>query len=213
MFEFSFVDLDDTLYNTYLLKEDIFNCFSNCGVTREDYRLSYNKAVHGPVVGYFDYTFKKHADILREMDYQIPDTIFEDLNNLMTKNYNDDEAENFILDLKKISNKVILLTAGKKDFQQQKINSTGLDKYFDRIVIIDGGKSQAIIDVAGQSNKILFVNDNLKENVKIKQDFPYVLVAAKKHKIAWEDDDYQINKDLPFFDSLIEIKDYAIRSI
>ena len=88
-----------------------------------------------------------------------------------------------------------------------------MDKYFDEIVIIDGGKSQKIVDIAGQSNKILFVNDNLSENIKIKEDLPYVLVVAKKHKVLWDDDDYQNNNDLPFFDSLIEIKDYAIRSL
>jgi len=165
------------------------------------------------VVGYFDYTFKKHADILRDMNYEIPDSTVDDLNNLTNKNYNDFQAERFLIDIKKISNKLILLTAGKKEFQQKKINSTGLDKYFDEIVIIDGGKSQKIVDIAGQSNKILFVNDNLSENLKIKEDLPYVLVVAKKHKVLWDDDDYQNNNDLPFFDSLIEIKDYAIRSL
>jgi len=64
-----------------------------------------------------------------------------------------------------------------------------------------------------QSKKILFVNDNLSENIKIKEDLTYVLVVAKKHKVLWDDDDYQNNNDLPFFDSLIEIKDYAVRSL
>ncbi len=213
MFDYSFVDLDDTLYNTYLLKEDIFKCFANCGVTKEDYRLSYNKAVFGPVVGYFDYTFKKHADILREMNYEVPDSVVKELENLVNKNYNDSQAEQFVLELKKTSNKVILLTAGKKELQQKKINSTGLNKYFDQIVIIDGGKSQAIIDIAGQSKKILFINDNLKENIEIKKNLPYVLVLAKKHQVLWEDDDYKKSEVLPYFDSLIEIKDYATRSI
>lgn len=213
MFDYSFIDLDDTLYNTYLLKEDIFKCFSKCGVTREAYKQSYSEAVFGPVVGYFDYTFKKHADILRDMNYEIPDSVVEDLNNLTKKNYNDFQAEKFLLDIKNISNKLILLTAGKKDFQQVKIDSTGFVKYFDQIVIIDGGKSQKIVDIAGQSNKILFVNDNLVENIKIKQDLPHVLVLAKKHKALWDDDNYEANNDLPFFDSLNEIKDYAIRSL
>lgn len=213
MFDYSFIDLDDTLYNTHLLKEDIFKCFSKCGVTREAYKKSYSEAVFGPVVGYFDYTFKKHADVLRDMNYEIPDSVIDDLNSLTSKNYNDYQAEKFIIDIKTISNNLILLTAGKKEFQQQKINSTGLAKYFDQVVIIDGDKSKKIVEVAGQSNKILFVNDNLLENIKIKQDLPYVLVVAKKHKALWDGDDYQVDNDLPFFDSLNEIKDYAIRSL
>ncbi len=213
MFDYSFIDLDDTLYNTYLLKEDIFNCFAKCQVTREDYLVSYSQAVFGPVVGYFDYTFKKHADILRNLNYEISDSTIEELNNLLNKNYNDVQAEQFLLDLKKISNKIILLTAGKQDFQQKKIDSTGLAKYFDQIIIIDGGKSQKILDVAGQTKKILFVNDNLKENIQIKQDLPYVVVVAKKHRVLWKEDDYKMNNNLPYFDSLIEIKDYAVRSL
>lgn len=213
MFDYSFVDLDDTLYNTYLLKEDIFSFFSACGVTREDYLKSYSQAVFGPVVGYFDYTFKKHADILRDLNYEIPDSTVEELNNLLNKNYNDSQAEQFLLDLKKISHKIILLTAGQQNFQQKKIDSTRFAKYFDQTIIIDGGKSQKILDVAGQANKILFVNDNLKENIQIKQDLPYVVVVAKKHKVPWKEDNYKINNDLPYFDSLIEIKDYAVRSL
>lgn len=213
MFDYSFVDLDDTLYNTFILKEDIFNCFANCGVTREDYQLSYKQAVFGPMVGYFDYTFKKHADILREMNYKIPDSTVKELNNLLNKNYNDSQAEQFLVDLKKISHRIILLTAGQRNFQQKKIDSTGLAKYFDQIIIIDGGKSQKILDVVEQTKKVLFVNDNLKENIQIKQDLPYVVVVAKKHKVLWKEDDYKTNNDLPCFDSLNEIKDYATRSL
>ncbi len=213
MFGFSFIDLDDTLYNTFLLKEDIFSFFSACSVTRKDYLKSYNQAVFGSVVGYFDYTFKKHADILREMNYKIPDSTVKELNNLLNKNYNDSQAEQFLVDLKKISHRIILLTAGQRNFQQKKIDSTGLAKYFDQIIIIDGGKSQKILDVVEQTKKVLFVNDNLKENIQIKQDLPYVVVVAKKHKVLWKEDDYKTNNDLPCFDSLNEIKDYATRSL
>jgi len=212
MFNYSFIDLDDTLFNTYLFKEDIFGCFERCGVSREDYLDTYRQAVFGPVEGYFDYTFKKHADILRELGYQITDSTIFELNNLLEKSYNDSQAEEFLLELKKISHKLILLTAGEQRLQKRKIDSTGLVKYFDQVIIIDGGKSQKIVDVAGQADKILFVNDNLKENNQIKKDLPYVLVVAKKHKILWAEDDYQMS-NLPYFDSLIEIKDYAISSL
>lgn len=213
MFDYSFVDLDDTLFHTYMFKEDMFGCFARCGVSREDYLSSYRKAVFGPLEGYFDYTFEKHANILKELGYIIPDSTIDELNNLLKKNYNDPEAKDFLLGLKKISSKLVLLTAGERKMQQNKINSTGLEKYFDQVVIIDGGKSQAIVDVAGQAKNILFVNDNLKENIEIKNNLPYVMVLAKKHKVLWDNDDYKINKDLPFFDSLIEIKNYAARFV
>jgi len=212
MFDFSFIDLDDTIFNTYLFKKDIFDCFFKCGVSAEDQAVSYKKAVFGPMVGYFDYNFKKHADILREMGYQIPDSTVDELNNLLKKDYNDPQAEHFLLDIKKISKKIILLTAGEKTMQENKIASTKLAKYFDAVEIIDGGKTQKILDIIGQDKKILFVNDNLKENIQIKKDLPYVLVVAKKHRDKWDEDDYE-KSALPYFVNLSEITDYVLKFV
>lgn len=212
MFDYSFIDLDDTLFSTYIFKKDIFGCFAMCGVTPEDYQTTYKQAVFGPVVGYFDYTFKKHADILREMGYEIPDQTVDDLNNLFKKDYKDSQAEEFLVTLKKVSNKLILLTAGDKNMQQKKIDSTGLAKYFDEVVIIDGGKGPKIIDIAGEAEKVLFVNDNLIENLQIKNELPKVLVVAKKNPTLWTEEDYQ-TAGMPYFHTLNEIKDYVSRSI
>lgn len=212
MFDYSFIDLDDTLFSTYIFKKDIFGCFAMCGVTPEDYQTTYKRAVFGPVVGYFDYTFKKHADILREIGYEIPDQTVDNLNDLFKKDYKDPQAEEFLVALKKVSNKLILLTAGDKNMQQKKIDSTGLAKYFDEIVIIDGGKGSKITDVAGEAEKVLFVNDNLIENLQIKNELPKVLVVAKKNPTLWTEEDYQ-TAGMPYFYTLNEIKDYVSRSI
>lgn len=213
MFEFSFIDFDDTLFNTYLFKEDMFGCFARCGVSREDYAITYRQAVFGPLVGYFDYSFKKQADILREMGYQVPDSTIDELNSLFNNNYVDPEAIKFLQDMKKISRQMILLTAGLRSFQEKKIASTGLAKYFDKVpVIIDGGKTQKILDVAGQEQKILFINDNLQENAQIKNDLPYILVVAKKHHDKWDEDDYEKSM-LPYFDTLNEITDYVAKLV
>lgn len=213
MFEFSFIDFDDTIFNTYLFKEDVFGCFSRCGVSRKDYNSSYRQAVFGPVVGYFDYTFQKHADILREIGYQIPDSTTAELNGLFNNNYVDPEAVKFLQDMKKISRRMILLTAGFRSFQEKKIASTGLAKYFDRVpVIIDGGKTQKILDVVGKEQKIVFINDNLQENAQIKNDLPYVLVVAKKHHDKWVEDDYKKSM-LPYFDTLNEITNYVTKLV
>lgn len=212
MFDYSFIDLDDTLFNTHLFKKDIFGCFAKYGVNAEAFGISYKQAVFGPMIGYFDYTFKKHADILREMNYEIPDRIVDELEDLFKKNYNDFQAEQFLVDIKKVSGKMILLTAGEKNIQEKKIASTGLAKYFDAIEIIDGGKTQKILDIAGQDKKILFINDNLTENIQIKNDLSSVLIVAKKHRDKWDGDDYEKN-NLPCFNTLNEIKDYVFRSL
>jgi len=208
MFEYSFVDLDDVLYNTYLRKDDIFEIFERAGVSAEDCEKSYKQAVFGPLVGYFDYTFKKHADILWEMGYSIPDKVLVELDGLFDKDYFDVQAKQFLVDMKKLSEKLILLTAGERVTQERKLKAIDTSLYFDKVVIIDGGKTQKILDIAGNKKNILFVNDNLQENIQIKKDLPYVLVVAKKHKVLWEGDDYS-KYNMPCFDTLKEIQEYA----
>jgi FMN phosphatase YigB (HAD superfamily) len=212
MFDFSFIDLDDTLFKTYLFKEDIYNCFARCGVSREDYKKTYSQAVFGPVVGYFDYTFKKHADILRDLGYQIPDSTIVELNKLLEKNYNFEDAENFLIEIKKISRQMILLTAGEQKLQEKKIAGSGLAKYFDGIEIIEGGKSQKIFELADSASKILFVNDNMQENIQTKKDLPDIILVGTKHKVRWTEDNYEAS-NLPYFDTLSEVKDYVARFI
>lgn len=212
MFDFSFIDLDDTLFKTYLFKEDIYNCFARCGVSLEDYKKTYSQAVFGPVVGYFDYTFKKHADILRDLGYQIPDSTIVELNKLLEKNYNFEDAESFLVEIKKISRKMILLTAGEQQLQEKKIAGSGLAKYFDIIEIIEGGKSQKILELADSASKILFVNDNIQENIKIKQDLPGIILVGTKHKVRWVEDDYETS-NLPYFDTLTEVKNYVAKFV
>jgi len=212
MFDFSFIDFDDTLFKTYLFKEDIFSCFARCGVSRQDYKVTYKQAVFGPVVGYFDYTFKKHADILREIGYQIPDQTIVELEGLLKNNYNFSDAEEFLVEIKKISKKMILLTAGERTLQEKKIMASGLVKYFDSVEIIDGGKSQKIFEIADSASKILFVNDNMQENNQIKKDLPDIILVGTKHKVSWPEDDYE-KSDLAYFDNLIEIKNYVAKFI
>lgn len=212
MFDFSFIDLDDTLFKTFLFKEDIFNCFARCGVTLDDYKKTYAQAVFGPMVGYFDYTFKKHADILRDLGYQIPDTTIIELDGLLKKNYNFEEAEDFVVAIKKISKKMILLTAGERGLQNKKISGSGLAKYFDVVEIIEGGKSQKIFELADSASKILFVNDNVQENIQIKKDLPNIILVGTKHRVRWPEDDYATS-EIPYFDSLTEVKDYVAKFI
>ena len=212
MFQYGFIDFDDTLFKTYVFKEDIFGCFARCGVTREDYAKTYKQAVFGPVEGYFDYTFEKHADILRELGYQILDNTINELNDLLKNDYNDDQTVKFLLDCRKFTDKLILLTAGEPKLQQKKIDASGLAKYFDQIIIIDGGKSQKITDVVGSAKKIYYINDNIKENIEIKNNLPNILIVALKHRKLWEGDNYE-KMNLPYFDTLEEIKNYVEQSV
>lgn len=207
-FDYIFVDLDDTLFQTCRFKEDIFKIFYSYGVSRDDCAATYKQAVFGPMEGYFCYTFQKHADLIREKGYQIPDETVNRLNGLLDNNYLETDTEFFLSGLKKLGGQLVLQTAGEKHLQQKKIDVADLTKYFDRVDIIDGGKIEHILSVAHQARAVLFINDNLQENVKIKVELPDVLVIAKQHKILWAGDDYS-RYPLPYFETLTEILNYV----
>lgn len=207
MFDFVFVDLDDTIFNTRQFKADIFKTLSVFGVKEADFYLAYKKAAETVMFGYFDYTFEKQVEVLRQMGYALGDEAVIQLNSLFNNNYVLPDAEDFLNFLQCQSKEIILLTAGNHFFQNKKITNTNLLKYFDRMEIIDGGKDLILERINLNKNKVLFINDNLEENKMIKEKFPEVLVLSKINTTYWTAEEYK-NAGLKYFENLTEMKEY-----
>lgn len=207
MFDYVFVDLDDTIFNTRQFKADIFKILSVFGVKEDDFNLSYKTAAEAPMFGYYDYTFEKQLEALRQMGYVLDDKIIITLNSLFNNNYAVSDAEDFLQFLQCKAKEIILLTAGNHFFQDKKIRNTYLLKYFDRMKIIDGGKDLILERINLDKNKVLFVNDNLEENKIITQKFPQVLVLSQVNTTYWTVDDYK-NAGLNYFENLKSMKEF-----
>ena len=210
MFDFVFVDLDDTIFNTRQFKADIYKTLSVFGVKEEDFYVAYKKTAELSNFGYYNYTFEKQLEELRKLGYELSDELLISLNSLFNNSYAIEGAEDFLNFLQCFSKKIILLTAGNHFFQDKKIKNINLIKYFDRVEIIDGGKD-SVVGEAVKKGKVLFINDNLEENKMIEEKFTEVKVLSIVNKTYWTVENYK-DAELTYFGSLGEMKNYIIKN-
>lgn len=203
-YDYAFIDLDDTLYDTRRFKEDIYSVFSPFGISHKNFLVAYQQAAELGEFGYYDYTFGKQIHAIRSFGADVPDNLVDDLNVLLKNNYILEGAENFLLELKKCCRHLILLTAGNIDFQAQKISAIGVAPRFDEIIQIPGGKDAVVKKYSEKAGRILFVNDNLEENRMIKGDFPAVEVITILNLSYWTAGECE-NSGIPWFHNLDEI--------
>ncbi len=206
-FDVVFIDLDDTVYDTRKLKEDIYKLFRPSGINHEQFIRAYRLAAELPTPGYFHYTFEKQIEAVKELGYKPPNNILNDLNSLLDDNYLVPDTKNFINFLKIICGKVILLTAGTIEFQKRKIEASGADKLVDEVIQIPGGKDKVLSAFVKKNKKILFINDNLDENIMINNLFSDVFVLTLFNFSYWKEEDCEAS-GIPWFKSLNDIKKY-----
>ncbi len=206
-FDVCFVDLDDTIYNTKQLKEEIYSLFQPFGIGRDDFFRSYEKAANMSKFGYFHYTYEKQIEAVREAGVEVPGSILTQLENLLGNDYILPGAQDFLKFLKDCCVKLVLLTAGTKDFQAKKIKSINVSQYFNEIVQIDGGKDNIVEPYINQKKLILFINDNLRENITIKEKYPEALVITKFNPSYWTESDCE-KSGMPWFKTLEDVSLY-----
>lgn len=210
MFDCSFVDWDNTLYDTVLFKSDIFAIFSEYNVAPDDARAAFKKSLCTFSSFIYDYSFEEHVRFTREMGYALPAEIISKLESLFFKDYIFTDAILFLQWLKQCSKKIILLSAGDVDFQMKKIQHSSVAAYFDEMRIVPGNKEK-IIDEYKQ-NCISFINDNLHENTVVKQVFPSAMVITKFNPDKYTEQEVR-DAALPYFKTLTEIKQYVEQQI
>ena len=210
MFDYIFVDLDDTIFDTRQFKADIYKILSVFDVKEDSFKIAYKNAAELSNFGYYNYTFEKQLESLREMGYILEDKIIISLNDLFNNDYKKDGAEDFLKSLQCIGKKIILLTAGNHFFQDKKIKNLDLTKYFDRVEIVDGGKDD-VVGEAVKKGKVLFINDNLEENKMMKEKLSQVEVLSIVNETYWTEEEYK-KAGLIYFQNLAETKVYLEKS-
>jgi len=207
MFDYSFIDLDNTLYDTVELEGDMVAIFKKYGVRRRDYDSTFYRSLCTVSPDQYDYSFKEQVQFLRELDYDLPDAIINELDALLIPGYLFTDAYDFVNFIKTISKKTILLTAGDKEFQEQKISGCGAGDWFDEVVIIPGGKEKYLQEHCN-NNKILFINDNLRENISVSKNVSCAQVVIKFSAKHYHEEEVK-KTNLPYFKNLLEIKNYV----
>ena len=183
-----YIDFDGTLYNTTKLNKNFINIFNKYNIDKKYIKKLMNN--------------HKNYDILANKiikENNIDKSIYNELFNLYS---NDLVFKDVIPFLEKYHKKyeLILLTLGNKEYQEKKINSSNLRKYFKDIIITNKDKSKLNIDYING----IFIDNNPNELKKF-----YNSNATKLIRIKRNDDKYsKLNLDInniPEFNNFEEL--------
>lgn len=208
MFDYTFIDLDKTLFDCRRLEEEIWKICERVGVARDDYWVTYRKALCTVNPKQFDYTFEEHLKFLADLGYKLDGKVLTELEKLLQNNYLFSDSLDLIKFLREKSRQLILLTAGDVEFQRKKIANSKITDFFDEVKILSGYKEKYVAEKFQGNKKGLFVNDSLRENLLIKSDFPEILVITKLYHGSRHEEEVK-KSGLPYFYTLSEIKDYV----
>lgn len=183
-----YIDFDGTLFNSTKLYNNFIKIFNKYNI-----KTSYTKNIIQKSKNY-DIAAKK---IIKE--FNLDKSIYKEINNIYSKNLLFKDTIPF---LEKYYQKydLILLTLGTKSYQQKKINSTNISKYFKEIIITNKDKSKLNIDY---SNGI-FIDNNPLELKKFYNAKAKYLIRIKRKTDKYSNLNLDIN-NIPEFNSFTEL--------
>lgn len=169
-------DFDDTLFDTQLLKEKIFNKLIENGVPKDIIHQSYKDSQK--ILGI--YSLDNHIKILKDLyNIDIEQNLNDWIKNLNIESHIFPEVNALLKNLCGKHN-MILLTLGDQDFQSFKIGQSKISHYFNEIHIINYDK-ELFLRRIDSNQEIYFINDKESENESIKNNFPNFKIIKKEH--------------------------------
>lgn len=183
-----YIDFDGTLYNTTKLNKNFIHIFNKYNINTEYIKKLMNNY--------------KNYDILANkiiIDNNIDKSIYNEIFNLYSNNL---VYKDVIPFLEKYYKKyeLILLTLGNKEYQEKKINSSNLKKYFKDIIITDKDKSKLNIDYTNG----IFIDNNPNELKKFYNSNATYLIRIKRNEDKYSKLNLDI-KNIPEFNSFKDL--------
>lgn len=152
-------DFDDTLFNnTKQFKKRMYSCLEKNGVP-QSIAEKYYKEVRGKEFSLKN--FIKHLFEIKKIKKPTSNKVYKDIMS---------ECDNFInKDLIEIVNRFgknncYIISNGEKDFQHDKITSSGIISLFREVNIVSGSKKEAVERICNKNidSKIIFIDDKVK---------------------------------------------------
>lgn len=187
-----YIDFDGTLFDSTKLYEKFINTFNKHNIKKE-----YIENIIENI-----YEKEKNYDILAKKiikDNNLDNSIQNELNNIYSKDLIFKDTIPF---LEKYHKKydLILLTLGNKFYQEKKINSSNISKYFKEIIITNNDKSKLNIDYQNG----IFIDNNPHELKKFYNSKAKYLIRIKRDTDKYSKLDLNIN-NIPEFKDFNEL--------
>lgn len=199
------IDLDNTLLDTERFAAELHRSIKP-SISYYYWTKTYRIVMSTYESGY-NYTPQHHAKIISEHIQQPYKKVLHSLYVVIKKLpiflYVDSLP--LLKDLKTTKNKLILLTYGNIEFQEEKIKLLKISKYFDQIIISPKKKDEIKLPIKSLGADTIFINDNPYEFAALKIKYPKAIFLRKVNRFKFSKVMY---KEFPPFKSLGEIHQY-----
>lgn len=190
-------DLDNTLFNTALLKGDICRIFEKYEVRGQEFWKSFYKSYDVDIQNKGGYNIEKHLSLLDSLTPERKENIKQEIESLVYSRGTTYLYSEVLAVLSALKNtkkeKVVLVSKGDKDFQQLKIDATGLASYFDEIFIIEADVMPTLAKLINKCQEgIIFINDKVEELRSIQKKFPDVFCVFMRREGQAEPKDFSV---------------------
>ena len=195
-----YIDFDYTLFDTYKFRQELYKILENNGLNETYLTVTPEMKENGKnllnVRQVFKYLAKTNGIELENFIEPLEKlySICEDFL------YND--SIEFLSYLKSKGNKLYLLTWGDKEFQKEKVISTKIDKYFDKMYFTE--ELKYTLDCIDYTQGI-FLDDSIRDLEGLYSRNPLKVIRIKRENGSNSNKELNI-KDVLEYSSLIDLK-------
>jgi FMN phosphatase YigB (HAD superfamily) len=202
-----YIDFDHTLFDTARLSSQVRAIFLDAGMPDDVFEATLTEAKQGKGgTSFWNYSFEHHIEVCAAAGYEYA-YLLPILETLIQEDHSFSDTYTFLSWARAHARTMYLLTAGNPDFQMKKIATTHIPKYIDDIIICHHKKYEEVALRIQDQKTVVFVNDNVQENIDVKNHVKNMLVVTKKYLVRHSEEEI-IQSGIPAFDTLTDIQHY-----
>lgn len=174
------LDFDGVLFDDEMFKRDFQHVFTRHGVAHNVYKQTYEHAKESKKG---TYELDMHLGIIASEYPMINHTdLRKDLMALArrSRQYIFADAKKFLFDAQKKQLKLFLISAGDAVFQKEKIDSSEVSSFFQKVIITTPSQKSVFLDEIKKQavgDDIVFIDDKKEVVEEIKKRHPYIKVV------------------------------------
>jgi len=182
-----FIDFDDVIFYSKKFIQDEKNIFQKNGISEEifkKYYYQYTKNKKGEIVR--RYNLKKQLQGIKKELGINTDKIESELEDFLsdTEKYIFEDVISFLKQFKK--EELFLVSYSKTEFQKLKIKNSGIAKYFKKIIITNGNKSDEILRIIKKQKTkkedLFFIDDRADYISEVKKKIARIKTFLVRRK-------------------------------